>query len=208
VARLAAADSRRLTIVNLEDFARQRPLGDGVTPTWSPRSDRFFPETGHSVGGRFLAYWERHGGLAINGYPISPERDEVLEDGRVYRVQWFERVRLEYHPENPAPYDMLLGQFGRLLHPADPPVAAMPGARFFAETGHNLHGRFLTYWDAHGGLAQFGFPLTETFTETLEDGKRYEVQYFERARFEYHPENPEPYRVLLGQFGRRILAER
>jgi hypothetical protein len=204
----AAADSRRLTIVNLEDFARQRPLGDGVTPTWSPRSDRFFPETGHSVGGRFLAYWERHGGLAINGYPISPERDEVLEDGRVYRVQWFERVRLEYHPENPAPYDMLLGQFGRLLHPADPPVAAMPGARFFAETGHNLHGRFLTYWDAHGGLAQFGFPLTETFTETLEDGKRYEVQYFERARFEYHPENPEPYRVLLGQFGRRILAER
>jgi dipeptidyl aminopeptidase/acylaminoacyl peptidase len=204
----ATADARRLAVVNLGDFADQRPLGDGVTPAWAPWGDRFFPETGYSVGGRFLAYWESHGGLAINGYPISPERAEVLEDGRTYRVQWFERVRLEYHPENPAPYDVLLGQFGRLLHPADPPATAQPGARFFAETGHNLTGRFLTYWEAHGGLPQFGFPLTETITETLEDGTAYEVQYFERARFEYHPDNPEPYRILLGQFGRRILATR
>jgi hypothetical protein len=33
------------------------------------------------------------------------------------------------------------------------------------------------------------------------------VQYFERARFEHHPENAPPYDVLLGQFGRSILAE-
>jgi hypothetical protein len=33
------------------------------------------------------------------------------------------------------------------------------------------------------------------------------VQYFERARFEHHPENSAPNDVLLGQFGRRILAE-
>jgi hypothetical protein len=34
------------------------------------------------------------------------------------------------------------------------------------------------------------------------------VQYFERARFEYHPENADPQdQVLLGQFGRRILTE-
>ncbi len=44
------------------------------------------------------------------------------------------------------------------------------------------------------------------FAETLEDGKVYRVQYFERARFEHHPENPAPYDVLLGQFGRRLLA--
>jgi hypothetical protein len=40
----------------------------------------------------------------------------------------------------------------------------------------------------------------------LEDGNVYTVQYFERARFEYHPENAPPYDVLLGQFGRQILA--
>jgi dipeptidyl aminopeptidase/acylaminoacyl peptidase len=204
----AAPDARRLTVVSMEDFADQRALGDGVTPAWAPLDERYFPETGFSVSGRFLAYWQSHGGLAINGFPISPERAEVLEDGRIYRVQWFERARLEYHPENPAPYDVLLGQFGRLLHPADPPVEAQPGARYFAETGHNLDGRFRAYWEANGGLAQFGFPLTEIITETLEDGQQYEVQYFERARFEHHPANPELYQVLLGQFGRRILAER
>ena len=59
---------------------------------------------------------------------------------------------------------------------------------------------------SNGGLPQFGYPLSEELTETLEDGKPYTVQYFERARFEYHPENPAPYDVLLGQFGRRIVA--
>ena len=39
------------------------------------------------------------------------------------------------------------------------------------------------------------------------DGRTYRVQYFERARFEEHPENQPPFDVLLGQFGRQILAE-
>src|SRR3712207_8057465 len=53
-------------------------------------------------------YWENHGGLAINGYPLTDERREVLEDGKEYTVQWFERVRMEYHPENQPPHDVLL----------------------------------------------------------------------------------------------------
>ena len=166
-----------------------------------------FVETGRCVRGPFLRYWREHGGLALNGYPLSEEFAEQLEDGQVYRVQYFERVRLEYHPENPAPYDVLLGQFGRRLHPADPPAAPLPSARYFPETGHNLGGSFRPYWEAHGGLAQFGYPLSEEIEERLEDGRVYTVQYFERARFERHPENPPPYDILLGQFGRRILAE-
>jgi hypothetical protein len=146
--------------------------------------------------------------LAINGYPISDQFTETLEDGKPYTVQYFERVRMELHPENPPPFDVLLGQFGRRIHPADPPVTPKPGARFFAETGHNLEGSFLAYWDSHGGLTQFGYPISEEFVETLEDSKPYTVQYFERARFEHHPENPPPFDVLLGQFGRRILGNR
>lgn len=159
------------------------------------------------VGPRFLAYWRIHGGLAVNGYPLSSEFEQQLEDGKTYTVQYFERVRLEYHPENSPPYDVLIGQFGRHFHPADPPAAQLTDATFFAETGHNLRAGFQDYWRANGGLAQFGYPLTEEFTETLEDGNSYTVQYFERARFEWHPNNPEPYRVLLGQFGQRVLAE-
>ena len=77
----------------------------------------------------------------------------------------------------------------------------------FAETAQCIQGRFLDYWQANGGLAQFGYPLTSEQPELLEDGRTYTVQYFERARFEYHPENPPPYDVLLGQFGRRLLDE-
>jgi hypothetical protein len=174
-----------------------------------PETQRCFPETGKCVQGRLLDYWQEHGGLAINGYPISDELVETLEDGRQYTVQYFERSRLENHPENAWPYDVLLGQFGRRIHPDDPAAAPGQGATYFAETGHNLAGRFLGYWRANGGLAEFGYPISEEFVETLEDGREYTVQYFERARFEYHPEVADPrYQVLLGQFGRRIFGER
>ena len=172
----------------------------------SSADSQCFPETGQCVEGRFLDYWNAHGGLAINGYPLTPARQEKLEDGQYYLVQWFERVRMEYHPENADPqYQVLLGQFGRSIHPPDPPVAEQPGATYFAATGHNVSGGFLAYWQANGGLAQFGYPLSEVFHETLENGQGYDVQYFERARFEYHPENAAPNDVLLGQFGRRLL---
>ncbi len=174
----------------------------------TPADTVCYGDTGRCVGGAFLAYWQGHGGLALNGYPLSDPFPERLEDGQVHLVQYFERVRLEAHPAQPAPYDVLLGQFGRRIHPADPPVAPQDGARYVAATGHNIAPRFLAAWEADGGVAQFGYPLTETLTEILEDGKIYTVQYFERARFEYHPENAAPYDILLGQFGRRILAGR
>ena len=120
-------------------------------------------------------------------------------------MQWFERVRLEYHPENLAPNDVLLGQFGRKIHPVDPPVAAKAGLQFFPQTGHNMQLDFFDFWTRNGGVAQFGFPLTEEFTEKLEDGKTYTVQYTERARLERHLENPAPNTIQLGQFGRRLL---
>jgi len=41
-------------------------------------------------------------------------------------------------------------------------------------------------------------------TETLSDGKQYQVQWFERARFELHPENDAPYDVLLGLLGNEV----
>ena len=148
------------------------------------------------------------GGLPLNGYPLTGEILEALEDGTVYTVQYFERARLEWHPENAPPNDVLLGRFGRRFHPADPLVAALPGAVHFPETGHNLGGGFLAHWQDNGGLPQFGYPLSEEFTERLDDGHEYLVQYFERARFEYHPKNAPPYDILLGQFGRAIAGQR
>ncbi|MDQ6739695.1 MAG: hypothetical protein M3021_04830, partial [Actinomycetota bacterium] len=82
------------------------------------------------------------------------------------------------------------------------PPGVLQGCRFFPETGKQVCGKFLTYWAAHGGLAQQGLPLSAEFPEVSElDGKTYTVQYFERAVFELHPENAPPYDVLLSQLG-------
>ncbi len=186
--------------------------------------ERCFTETNQCVAGRFLAYWDANGGLARNGYPLTPERRETLEDGKEYTVQYFERVRMEYHPENAAPYDVLLGQFGRAIFresfwiesykfvQATAPVPQQPGQTYFAATGHNVGPRFAAYWQANGGLAQFGYPLGEERDESLQvapsqPSQSFRVQYFERARFEYHPENAgTAYEVLLGQFGRALAT--
>ncbi len=179
----------------------------------------FFRETGHNLSGSFRDYWTANGGLTQFGYPITEEFTETLEDGQPYTVQYFERARFEHHPANPAPYDILLGQFGRRIlsttfdndsqhyQQATAPRPANGSDQFFPETGHNVSARFFAYWQAHGDLAQFGYPLTEPFAQQLSDGNTYQVQYFERARFEYHPENAAPYDILLGQFGRQILNE-
>lgn len=81
--------------------------------------------------------------------------------------------------------------------PADP-------ARLFPETGHSIAFGFRAFWEQFGddatSISIFGYPLTE---EISENGRT--VQYFERAVFEYWPENPEPHRVLLRRLGADLL---
>lgn len=96
------------------------------------------------------------------------------------------------------------------LQPVSRPGPDEPTRRYFAETQHTLSGKFLAYWEANGGLALFGLPLTEEFREVNPaDGQEYTVQYFERARFEHHPERQgTPAEVQLGLLGRQALVAR
>jgi hypothetical protein len=169
-----------------------------------------FPETGKAVCGKFLTYWQEHGGLAQQGFPISNEFHEVSEvNGKTYTVQYFERAVFEIHPENSPPNDVLLSLLGNTFYKQKHPNGApnqrantSPGSVLFPETGKRLGGPFLDYWRAHGDLAQQGFPISNEFHEKSDlDGKVYTVQYFERAVFEMHPENKAPYNVLLSQLG-------
>jgi beta propeller repeat protein len=171
---------------------------------------RFFPETKQRITGIFLDYWNKNGALSQQGFPISHVMTETSDlDHKTYIVQYFERAVFELHLENPPNTRVLLSQLGTFrLHekyPNGPPITpapAEPGATHFPETGHTLSGRFLTYWQTHGGLTQQGYPISEPFTETSDlDGRPYLVQYFERAVFEYHPGNPPPYDILLSQLG-------
>src|SRR5215216_7374103 len=70
-------------------------------------SQRCFVETGLCIDGRIRAFWEQNGGLSVFGLPITAQQQESIE-GKLFQVQWFERNRLELHPENPQPYDVLL----------------------------------------------------------------------------------------------------
>jgi spore germination protein len=157
----------------------------------------YFPQTGHSLSGGFLQYWRAHGGLPVYGYPITEEFVEVSpSDGKSYTVQYFQRNRFEWHPELAGtPYGIQLGLLGaqyvaKRMFVLSPPFPSTPTRVYFAETQHSLGGGFLQYWRTHGGLAQFGYPLSEEFTErSPTDGNYYTVQYFERARFEWHPEH-------------------
>lgn len=173
--------------------------------------------TSYCIDAVFRDQWEQHGGLAINGYPLSATFIERLNvDGQPveFTVQYFERVRMEWHPEaNGGAGGVLLGQFGRQVLKAtggreiDPPAPAQSGGGYDPVTLHNIDPRFLGYWNTNGGLPQFGRPLTELVRQTLENGVAYDVQYFERARFEWHDEaNQGAGGVLLGQFGRRVLT--
>jgi hypothetical protein len=53
------------------------------------------------------------------------------------------------------------------------------GCQTFPQTGYTVCGRFLQYWQQHGGLAQQGYPLSQAFPETSAlNGQPYTVQYF------------------------------
>ena len=109
-----------------------------------PLADRrWVPETGHTLGGRFAAYWDSHGGLSILGYPIS---EEFMDHG--YLTQWFERARMEYHPENRPPYDVLLGLLGREVTDTGDPSSFDVN---FTVTAGPPHDRRLTVGIAQGG---------------------------------------------------------
>ncbi len=195
-----------------------------VAPATFAQTERCFTETGQCISGRIRVFWEQNGGLSVFGFPTGPQQAIPIE-GKPIQAQSFERARLELHPENPPPYDVLLGRLGadRLAQQgrdwfAFPKSAPQAGCRFFAETGHNICGAILKAWRAHGlvlagqpatseatHLALFGLPLSDEQRETI-DGKDYTVQWFERARFEVHPENPPPYDVLLGLLGNEVAG--
>jgi LPXTG-site transpeptidase (sortase) family protein len=186
------------------------PLLPGLTGEVAA-GDRYCPkETPYCAENAFLDFWRNNGGLEILGFPIS----QPFVDNRGLIVQFYERVIMEWHPESNDPrYQVLLTLLGNDLVANRPEGNTPPAAcdatpcYLFNETNHTLRGAFYNYWTANGGLAVFGFPKTEQFVEVNQaDGKPYIVQYFERNRFELHPENAGTrYEVLLGLLGLESL---
>ena len=88
------------------DFPAVNP---GQIPPFNSSLHHYVPETDHVVSYEFLHYFSEKGGLDIFGYPRS---EFMYEDG--YIVQYFQRARMEWHPEDSTGPQMRLTRMGEL----------------------------------------------------------------------------------------------
>jgi hypothetical protein len=160
---------------------------------------RCFTATGHTISGNFLRYFEAMGGEESLGYPIT---GPLEQEGRL--VQYFEYARLEDHPDSPSGPVVKLSMLGERLGRVQPPLslsrvppASERGSRYYPQMGHAVSGDFLSYFDRHGGLDRFGFPIAEPLAVK---GKL--VQDFQRGRLVWHLEHHPGDRVTLEPIGR------
>lgn len=148
----------------------------------APASSHYFAATGKTVQNDFLQTFNHYGLQAI-GYPLS---NELQENGQV--VQYFERVRMERHSDLASKgYGVLMTRLGDALskpnQPFSTPSSISQSSILINLTNHTLSEPFLSFWKTRGGVDLFGYPISQPMSQ---DGMT--VQWFERARFEYHPD--------------------
>ncbi len=166
----------------------------------------YFTETRHWVCDEFLEFYKTRGGLETFGFPLSSAFDDPA---RGLRVQYFQRARMEFHPANSDPYKVLLGllidELGYRFPAASQeqiPTFNSSFHHYFSETRHVVSYAFLDHFREAGGLDIFGYPRSEFMYEN-----GYIVQYFQRARMEWHPENLSGPQMRLTNLG-EIYIER
>jgi len=199
---------RKLAYKAYQEVALGYSLTDPIDRAEAEANNQlYFEQTRQAIAPQFAAYWQEKGGIERFGYPIS--RPVGV---RGYLSQFFERAVFEYHPENQPPYDVLLRLVGveftqdKIFEKADP-SSVSEGQLYFPETEHKLGGAFRKFWEETGGLPVYGYPISEEFEEVSPtNGQTYLVQYFERNRFELHPEHEgTPYLVQMGLLGANLL---
>jgi hypothetical protein len=138
----------------------------------------------------------------------APLTESFLDQGMI--VQYFERARFELHVQNPDSYRVLLSLLGLQYGITDSPMrreaiplVPNPAFRYFPETGQMIGLAIKEYFDRHGGVDVFGYPISLL---RYESGKF--VQYFQRARVEWDPADSSPNRVRVSAIGQVALDKR
>lgn len=135
-----------------------------------PQNLTFYFPTGHNLEGPFSDFWRSSGGLEVFGNPISEQSSSGIP------IQYFEKARMEYHPENPPAWRVQLGLLGSEIY-GD---RTLPFINNESPEGEN---KFKLYRQRMGGPDIFGNPLSAPF---LKEGRL--VQIFERAEMSYRSE--------------------
>jgi len=192
--------------MNLMNAIRRAPMTLLLTimilASWAPvqaqfsQDLRYFPETGHNIKGEFLRFFDGTADpLLVFGYPISDEF--TSSDG--ITVQYFQRARFELYPDLLENERVQLTALGTELYETGSQQLDInnPSACEAFPTVFRVCFAFLDFFNANGGIAQFGNPISPfEFHENLI------VQYFETARFEWRADRPEGQRVVLTDLGR------
>src|SRR5207249_1452302 len=135
-------------------------------------------------------------GLAAGLYSVSAQMPGFLSAGPYI-------VQLNGNPSDAKTVVIIMSASRPAALERVAPIANTKDLTYFPQVGHTLRGPFLRFWQKNGGLAIFGYPISEEFQEpSLTDGQTYTVQYFQRNRFELHPEFANtPNEVLMGLLG-------
>jgi hypothetical protein len=164
----------------------------------------YYTETGHWVKDNFLVHYTRvPNQAALYGLPIT---DAFFDRRLGTQVQYFEKARFVLNPYSLSPDQIDETPLGYLLKKPGIEVEYKPGldsCRLFIQTGFEVCFEFLEFFNHYGGVAQFGYPISNL--ERL-DGRMI-VQHFQMARFEWHPELPAGSRVVLGDLGKEYFEK-
>lgn len=159
---------------------------------------RFFAETGHTLDGRFLDYFDRNGGTEVFGFPITESFSDP-DSGQL--IQYTENARLEWVVDDDGTGHTALRPLGEIIGgwyvPDESSQGDGRGCRYFEESGHTICYAFLAYFKAHGGLDLFGLPISDFVIQNDRI-----VQYFQYFRLDWYPDAPEAEQIRVGPLGR------
>ena len=163
---------------------------------------QYFPETGHWVEAEFLTkYYEISNPTILYGAPIT----EAFVDSFGIKVQYFEKVRFELDPSLPIGIQVKISPLGEFLYQEAQPLVVPSNSRAcrsFTGSDHLVCYNFLDFFEENGGVSQFGIPISG-----FEIHNGWIVQYFQKARFEWHPENSPGQWVTVSNLGVRYFYE-
>ena len=171
------------------------------------------------IGGRLFDTWQQLGGKSADqpGLAGLPLGNAQVSNNTL--VQRFERYMMVFQPGKQPPADIQFANLGvdnyRKYHGGKdaPPAKAIEGCIFFPETNHNVCEDFYKLWIEKGpqlgikgdarqvAISLFGLPISEDEFDVPINGEKLSVQWFERARFEFHPNNPPETRYIPAKIG-------
>ena len=151
---------------------------------------------------QFLDFYDEINGLFFLGLPES----EATREGN-FLIQYFQKGRLEL---NLVSGHVRKGDVGLDLVRHRIPFTSgeipddSPAHLYFAETGQSISFAFKDFYLFNDGFRQFGPPVSPDYDDGLLWAPQ--VQYFAKARLEYHPENiGTPDLIQIGNVGFELV---